>query len=72
MIPYFAHRSTVCSWMPRPICHLLLVQHSSLAKPIIARAEAVGVHEIRYALGRKAISRLGLVALIRPGETLVD
>jgi hypothetical protein len=26
------------------ICHFLLVQHSALAKPIIARAKAVGVH----------------------------
>ena len=39
------------------ICHLLLVQHSALAKPIIARAQAVGVHEIGYVLGRKAVSR---------------
>jgi hypothetical protein len=39
------------------ICHLSLVQHSALAKPIIARAEAVGVREIGYVLGRKAVSR---------------
>ena len=38
------------------IRHLLLVQHSPLAKPIIARTEAIGMHEIRYVLGRKAIS----------------
>ena len=37
------------------IGHLLLVQHSSLTKPIIARTQAIGVHEIGYVLGRKAI-----------------
>ena len=26
------------------ICHLPLVQHSALTKPIIARTKAVGVH----------------------------
>src|SRR5215471_7546405 len=39
------------------ICHLLLVQHSALAKAIIARAKAVGVHKIGYVLRRKAVSR---------------
>ena len=38
-------------------CHLPLVQHSALAKPIIARAKAVGVHKIGYVLRRKAVSR---------------
>src|SRR5437764_6906738 len=37
--------------------HLLLVQHSALAKPIIARRQAIGMHEIGYVLGRKALSR---------------
>ena len=39
------------------IGHLLLVQHSPLTKPIIARTQAIGVHEIGYVLGRKAVSR---------------
>ena len=52
------------------ICHLLLVQHSALTKPIIARTEAIGMHQIRHVLGRKAIRRLVPVALIRPDETL--
>ena len=51
-------------------CHFPPVQHSALAKPIIARAKAVGVHEIGYVLGRKAVSPLGPVARMRPDETL--
>jgi hypothetical protein len=39
------------------IGHLLPVQHSPLTKPIIARTQAIGVHEIGYVLGRKAVSR---------------
>jgi len=37
------------------ICHLFLVQHSSPAKPIIARPEVIGMHEIRHSLGSEAI-----------------
>ena len=37
------------------IRHFFPVQHSSLAKPIIARAKVVGMHEICHPLGRKAI-----------------
>ena len=39
------------------ICHLPLVQHSALAKPIKARGKAVSVHEVGYVLRRKAVSR---------------
>ena len=39
------------------VCHFFLVQHSALAKPIIARTKAVGVHEIGYVFGRKAVIR---------------
>jgi len=37
--------------------HFFLGQHSALAKPIITRTKAVGVHEIGYVLGREAVSR---------------
>src|SRR5580658_7407407 len=39
------------------IGHLLLVQHSPLTKSIIARTQAICVHEIGYVLRRKAVSR---------------
>ena len=38
-------------------CHFFLVQHSALTKPVIARTKAIGVHEIGYVLGRKAVIR---------------
>ena len=37
------------------LCHFLSVQHSSAAKPILARAEPVGMHEISDSLGGKAL-----------------
>ena len=39
------------------IGHFFPVQHSPLTKPIIARTQAIGVHEIGYVLRRKAVSR---------------
>ena len=39
------------------VCHFFLVQHSALAKPIIARPKAVGVHQIGYVFGRKLVIR---------------
>lgn len=40
-----------------PIGHLFPVQHSPLTKPIISRTQAIGVREIGYVLGRKAVVR---------------
>src|SRR4051794_24219175 len=39
----------------KAIRHFLFVQHSPLAKPIVARGEPIGMHQIRDPLGSKAI-----------------
>ena len=52
------------------ICHLPLVQHSALAKPIMSASEGLRCALDRLRASPKSGQMLGLVARMRPDETL--